>query len=235
MQLKVVAINYNYASFIIQNLEYWRTLIRKVDDFILIDDQSTKFQNELHLFQTNFPDQLAVTTKPKSEYNAINQMRAIALGLNKIGVERDCFFWIIDCDDVPKMDSPELIRKVVNENEAFNLYAFSRKEIPEQNIVTPKKNHPLWLTDAPTSSLVIRGELLLKNWDFLFYENLFKDTWFDIRVCAQASTRRSYVSKEITHLKINHESNDSLRYKNNKLQSLPRVVKSLIYSLACKF
>lgn len=201
------------------------------DYFVIIDDQSNRRDEDYDLLAREFGSHFVSTNKTKSIFNGINQLRAIRFGLEYIGVRDNEYYWVIDADDIPLEDAVTTIKQVAEEQPNAELIAFSRQENNGVGMETicPVKSHFFWLSNAPTSSLVVKGAVLNRVWNKLFNETRYYDVWFDIRISACVSNYHSMVSECVSHIKLNHNENDSARYMNDKIEIYKRIANSLAY------
>lgn len=215
-KLYVLVINYNYTNMFYDNILYYENLDLPIH---FIDDQSSKFQHLLKKIDKKF--RVIVTEHNKSRYNAINQLNAIACGFNKIRKElnNSDYIWVIDADDVP-LFTPE----ISNSDEDVLLY----QHINEHVNYLPSYNG-LWFKDAPTSSVIIKVEYLIKHYNKIFSNKIGKDVWFDIRVGCFDPKYAIY--NKLLMKKIIHGSNDSDRYKKNLIIKYFRIFNTVYYKL----
>lgn len=233
VKLNVVGVNYNYARFVRAHFESWRTLQAEADGFVIVDDQSSLRDDDYRFLRDTLGEAFVSTDYEKSRFNGINQMRAIAHGIETLGLEPEAYYWMIDCDDVPLAEAAATIRAEIEAHDGIDLFAFSRFENELNGTVsTPIKAHRFWLRNAPTSCLVVKGAVFMRSWKKLFLERRFRDVWYDIRLSSLVPQQRTRVSHRITHIKLSHDENDSLRYRHNRLKIARRIFASLVYSVA---
>lgn len=232
-KINAIGVNYNYARFIRAHCENWQLLQASADGFLIVDDQSPAKDDDYAFVRDKFPGSFISTSHAKSRFNGVNQMRAIAFGLETLGVEPDSFYWVIDSDDIPLPTAIGDIRAEIAANDQMELFAFSRYEDEPGGAVShPIKAHRFWLRNAPTSSLVVKGSVLMRGWSKLFLDKWFRDVWYDIRLSSLVPADHTLVSDKITHIKLSHDENDSLRYRHDRLEIAKRIFASLLYSVA---
>lgn len=232
MQTKInlFLINYNYGGFVHAALSEWQATSSALGGIIVVDDQSTEFLSELENARAMFPHEYCRTNGAKSRHNAINQLNAIKVGLSLKEIQKEEFYWFVDADDVPIPNSVEKIMNILHKNPDFDLFCFSRINAQNQ-IVTPQLKHPLWISNAPTSSLIIKGSSLLNYYNQIFWTSSFRDTWFDIRLTSNVPTPKTLVSSIPIFEKREHKTNDSNRYQNDRILKTKRMAVALFYFL----
>lgn len=230
-KINLFLINYNYGSFVYAALSEWQATSNALGGIIVVDDQSTEFLSELEKARASFSHEYCRTNAAKSKHNALNQLNAIKVGLSLRGIKKEEFYWFVDADDVPISNSIENILNTLHKNTDFDLFCFSRINAQNQ-IVTPRLKHPLWISNAPTSSLIIRGSSLLHYYNQIFWSSSFCDTWFDIRLTSNVPTPKTLVSSIPIFEKKEHETNDSNRYQNDRILKTKRIAFALFYFLA---
>lgn len=151
--------------------------------------------------------------------------------IKKIGIKKNEFYWFIDGDDSSINNASNYIIPILKNNYENNLFILEGKEhgIFETKKIIPELKNPLWYRNSPTSSLILKGLILINHQNKIF-KNFFNDVWFDMRVLINTDKKKTYLIKnKILYLKETHKGNDSLRYKNSLFTKYFRILKTILY------
>ena len=228
----VLVINYNYQDFLLNNQSAWK-ILKKFDNYIVVDDQSLDLN--LDLFPDFLKNKLKVTNYKKTKYNYLNQINAIKFGLDclSIDVNDKNYIWVMDADDIPKIDSFEKIKKELNNNNCYELFLFSKNIYCKSKFQfksIPKMSNKFWYKNFSTGSIVFDYRLFVSN-QFKITSDTFRDIWFDIRMMILCKKNKIKISKDIIFDQIFHDTNDSYRYRRSLLLKYYRIIRTFFYYL----
>lgn len=210
--LNIIVVNYNYADYLLRHLNQFEKVFDRCKDWVIVDDQSD--QGDLFKLNKVFDHKVISTRHTKSTSNSINQLRAIRTGLEKLSLNTNEFYWVIDADDIPYS-----IPSKISDDVTFYSYQENGK------LKSVIKRHSLWFTGSITSGIVVKGSIL-DNYSHFIFEEKFVTVWYDMRVSMIASLRstNAIISENVLFDHVIHGFNDSAVYKGNRIKLCKRLI-----------
>ncbi|WP_272515898.1 MULTISPECIES: glycosyltransferase [unclassified Providencia] len=235
--LNIVVFNWNYSEFLKKLLSEMQVLFNNPQFRILIcDDGSTdhslkmvnnvitKFNIEnIFIFESNKPNK-------GREKPYLGQIESLNNVMNSNFFSTSEHYWLMDADDYCRFSTLDssFIEKIKSKKICFTTV----KNITRDGIIsdvkikrTVLKSKNLFPSISVTSSIIVSGEFLLTNKQYIF-DDRFDDVWLDSRLnmlaCLLDHHDVEYIDECI--FRLIHGSNDSSK------MSLSRILKKQIYA-----